>query len=170
MFIWSILVHRQSQVKDITYFLAKWRISRKNFQNRRVFIINFEISRNLFIFITSTDAMEWLISSMLVSACQGMTELWIFRVAYITLKGPPTISMSNIHCKKRLMIFPSLIGMSLTKLSLGRNNWIIPVWGEFGQWHPGWGRENWKPFFTGYMYLTSWLGRGLRPLGPPWYK
>ncbi len=34
--------------------------------------------------------------------------------------------------------------MSLTY----RNNLIIPVPGEFGEWHPGWGRENGKPFFT----------------------
>ncbi len=34
--------------------------------------------------------------------------------------------------------------MSLTKLSLGgnnNNNKIIPAQGEFGQLHPGWGRE-----------------------------
>ncbi len=38
--------------------------------------------------------------------------------------------------------------MSLIKLSLGRNNLIIPAQGEFDQWHPGWGRENGKTFFT----------------------
>jgi hypothetical protein len=47
-----------------------------------------------------------------------------------------------IHCKKRLAIFPSPPGMSLTKLSLTGNNLIIPCQREFGQWHPGWGREN----------------------------
>jgi hypothetical protein len=35
---------------------------------------------------------------------------------------------NQIHCKKKLAIFPSPAGMSLTKLSLGGN--------------PGWGREN----------------------------
>jgi hypothetical protein len=40
------------------------------------------------------------------------------------------------------MIFPSPAGMSLTKLSLGGNNLIIPGHREFGSWHPGWGREN----------------------------
>ncbi len=33
-------------------------------------------------------------------------------------------------------------GMSRTKLSLGGYNLIIPAQGEFGQWNPGWGREN----------------------------
>jgi hypothetical protein len=32
--------------------------------------------------------------------------------------------------------------MSLTKLYLDGNNLIIPVQGEFGQLHAGWGREN----------------------------
>jgi hypothetical protein len=39
----------------------------------------------------------------------------------------------TLHCKKRLMIFLSLAGMSPTKLSLGRNNLIITGQGEFGQ-------------------------------------
>jgi hypothetical protein len=38
-----------------------------------------------------------------------------------------------IHCKKRLPIFPSPAGMSLTKLYLGGKNLIIPRQGEFGQ-------------------------------------
>jgi hypothetical protein len=38
-----------------------------------------------------------------------------------------------VHCKKRLAIFPSPAGMSLTKLSLAGNNLIIPGQGEFGQ-------------------------------------
>jgi hypothetical protein len=37
--------------------------------------------------------------------------------------------------------------MSLTKLSLAGKNSIILGQGEFGQWHPAWGRENRKPFF-----------------------
>ncbi len=40
-----------------------------------------------------------------------------------------------LHCKKRLAIFPSPAGMSLTKLSLGGNNQIIPAQDEFGQWN-----------------------------------
>ncbi len=48
----------------------------------------------------------------------------------------------KLHCKKRFVIFPSPAGMSFTKLSLDGNNLIIPVQGEFGKWHPGWGREN----------------------------
>ncbi len=37
-----------------------------------------------------------------------------------------------IHCKKRLAVFPSPAGMSLTELSLAGNNLIIPGQGEFG--------------------------------------
>ncbi len=36
------------------------------------------------------------------------------------------------HCKKRLEIFLSPAGMSLTKLSLAGNNLINPGQGEFG--------------------------------------
>ncbi len=35
-----------------------------------------------------------------------------------------------LHCKKRLSIFPSPAGMSLTKLSVAGNNLIIPGHGE----------------------------------------
>jgi hypothetical protein len=48
----------------------------------------------------------------------------------------------RIHCKKRLTIFPSPVGMSLTKLSLAGNILIIPGEGELGKLHPGWGQEN----------------------------
>ncbi len=37
-----------------------------------------------------------------------------------------------VHCKKRLAIFPSLVGMSLTKLYLAGNNLNIPGQEEFG--------------------------------------
>ncbi len=50
--------------------------------------------------------------------------------------------LNKLHCKKRLAVFPSPAGMSLTKLSLDGENLIIPVQGEIGKWHPGWGREN----------------------------
>jgi hypothetical protein len=41
--------------------------------------------------------------------------------------------------------------MSLTKLSLAGNNWIIPGLWKFGKWHPVWGRENRESFFTVYV-------------------
>jgi hypothetical protein len=41
--------------------------------------------------------------------------------------------LDQLHCKKRLAVFPSPDGMSLTKLSLAGNNLIIPGHGEFGQ-------------------------------------
>ncbi len=40
--------------------------------------------------------------------------------------------MEPVHCKKRLPIFPSPAGMSLTKLSLAGNISIIPRRGELG--------------------------------------
>ncbi len=43
--------------------------------------------------------------------------------------------------------------MSLTKLSLSENKLIIPARGEFGKWHPGWGRECRLPFF-----YSAWRG------------
>jgi hypothetical protein len=45
------------------------------------------------------------------------------------------------HCKKRLTVFLSPAGMSLTKLSLVGNNLIIPSQEEFGKRHPGWGGD-----------------------------
>ncbi len=42
---------------------------------------------------------------------------------------------------KKVSDNPSPAGMSLTKLSPGSNNQIIPSQREFGKWHPGWGRE-----------------------------
>jgi hypothetical protein len=37
-----------------------------------------------------------------------------------------------LHCKKRLAVFPSSVGTSLTNLSLDRNNKIIPGHEEVG--------------------------------------
>jgi hypothetical protein len=41
-------------------------------------------------------------------------------------------TIAVVHCKKRLVTFPSPARMSLTKLSLAGNNLIIPCQGEFG--------------------------------------
>ncbi len=49
----------------------------------------------------------------------------------------PTFTFTKIthlpHCKKRLKVFPSSAGMSLTILSLAGSNLIIPDQGEFDQ-------------------------------------
>ncbi len=67
-----------------------------------------------------------------------------FSGRYFTWKG---LGLNQrLHCNKRLLIFPSSAGMSLTNLSLAGNNLIFPGQGEFGQWHSGWGRENLEPF------------------------
>jgi hypothetical protein len=48
-------------------------------------------------------------------------------------EGPTYAAQLTIqHCKKRLVIFPSPAGMSLTKLSLARKNSIISGQEEFG--------------------------------------
>jgi hypothetical protein len=56
---------------------------------------------------------------------------------------------AHLHCSPRgvdtpyksLAIFPTLAGMSLTKLTLGGNILIIPAQEGFDKGHPGWGRE-----------------------------
>ncbi len=49
--------------------------------------------------------------------------------------------------------------MPLPKLSLGGNNLTIPGQGEFGNWHPGWGKTT-KPFLqctdTGAPWMTDY--------------
>jgi hypothetical protein len=39
----------------------------------------------------------------------------------------------SLQRKKSFSIFPSPAGMSLTKVSLGGNNFLIPAQGEFGK-------------------------------------
>ncbi len=62
--------------------------------------------------------------------------------SYPALKDVQVWDFLPLHCKKRLTVFLSPAGMSMTKLSLAGNNQKIPGQGEFGKWHPGWGREN----------------------------
>ncbi len=66
-----------------------------------------------------------------------------------------TVQSHILQRKKSISIFPSLAGMSLTKLSLGRNNLYMtslfpPRESLVGKSHPGWGREYRKAFFTVY--------------------
>jgi hypothetical protein len=62
--------------------------------------------------------------------------------------------IEHIHCKKRLTIFLSPAGMSLTKLSLDGNSWIIPVQRERSK--TSWlGMVKWQTFFTVYGILYS---------------
>jgi hypothetical protein len=50
-----------------------------------------------------------------------------------TTPSQQLLFIKRLHCKKWLLIFPSLAGMSLTKLSLAWNNKIIPGQWEFGK-------------------------------------
>ncbi len=47
--------------------------------------------------------------------------------------------------------------MSLTKLSLAGNSWIIPGQGKFGKWYPGWRR---KIFFYGVQSGLNYISLG----------
>jgi hypothetical protein len=54
----------------------------------------------------------------------------------LSLVKPPVINELfhfTVHCKKRLSIFPSPAGMSLTKRSVAGKSLIIPAQGEFGK-------------------------------------
>ncbi len=53
-----------------------------------------------------------------------------------------------LHCKKGYRFSQPPPGMALTKLSLVGKYLNIPAHKEFGQCHPGLGRENRQPFFT----------------------
>ncbi len=68
----------------------------------------------------------------------------------------------KVHCKKKLSIFPSPGGVSLTKLLLAGNNQIFPGQGEFGQWHPGSGRENRETFLQCTNLLLAIDGLEIR--------
>ncbi len=57
------------------------------------------------------------------------------------------VPQKETHCKKRLPVFPSPAGMSLTKLSLAGINLIIPVQGEFGKWHTSSGGKTANLFY-----------------------
>jgi hypothetical protein len=76
--------------------------------------------------------------------CLKMGRIWIFQILPLQRIFYSCDKIQNPlrHCKKRWAVFPSPGGMSLTKLSLAGENLIIPAHGEFGQLHPGWGREN----------------------------
>ncbi len=68
-------------------------------------------------------------------------KLW--RLTCGVLLGHQGVRFGNLYTvKKRLATFPCPAGMSLTKLSLDGNNLNIPGQGEFGKWHPVWGRKN----------------------------
>jgi hypothetical protein len=54
-------------------------------------------------------------------------------LSMVTTPLPSGSELPVTHCKKRLTIFPSPAGMSLSKLSLDLKNYIIPAQGEFVQ-------------------------------------
>jgi hypothetical protein len=59
-------------------------------------------------------------------------------IVLVTLIWNPLKSQS--YTVKKLFIFPTPLGMSLTKISLAVKYLLIPCQGEFGKWHLGWGR------------------------------
>ncbi len=60
--------------------------------------------------------------------------------------------------KKRLAIFPSPAGMSLTKLSLAGNIKLFPARESLVSDIPAGGRENRLPFFTVYYSIIIYDG------------
>jgi hypothetical protein len=68
--------------------------------------------------------------------CLGLITLLLslvrFGNSFSTIFRANTAIFKGVHCKKRLAIFPSPAGMSLTKISLAGNNLIIPGQKEFG--------------------------------------
>ncbi len=84
--------------------------------------------------------------------------------------GFSSCKRSNQYCRDAgtlLTIFQPPAGMSPTKLSLAENILIIPGQGEFGKWHPGWGKS--LTFFTVY-WVRSMFVLHLRISPPPLYK
>jgi hypothetical protein len=59
--------------------------------------------------------------------------------------------------KKRIAVFPSPGGMSLTKLSLAGKNLIIPGQRKFGKWHPGWDGKTANIFYSVNVCLANIL-------------
>jgi hypothetical protein len=55
---------------------------------------------------------------------------WLSKLSEIAMFGGFSLYM---HCKKRLPVFPSPAGMSLTIRSLAGNNLIFPGQGQFGK-------------------------------------
>jgi hypothetical protein len=71
-----------------------------------------------------------------------LQPLTVFCLAYLSYLAADVVGWSGIialigmdilhvHCKKRLTINPSPAGMSITKLSLAGNIFVIPGQGEF---------------------------------------
>ncbi len=93
------------------------------------------------------------------ATCQGQTGIFNDRFGEVhkqqlrdSVADPFHCSVIRMQCitvKKGLAVFPSPAGMSLTKLSLCRNNLVIP----------GWGRENHRFY---YSVLYTWWGPGSR--------
>ncbi len=61
--------------------------------------------------VQHTVQFEYIVGESGVRVALGMTVLFSNVYIFVTL-----------HCKKRLVVFPSPAGMSLTKLSLAGNN------------------------------------------------
>ncbi len=63
---------------------------------------------------------------------QNPLRTFVLRASPFLLTICTLAKSSHVYCKKRFAIFPSPAGMSLTKLSLAKNNLIVPGQGQFG--------------------------------------
>ncbi len=85
-------------------------------------------TRNVDLFVYSISCQFWLSRILIL---KNVIET-IFGLAFYFDLGLSVYLHWQVHCKKRLVIFPSPAGMSLTKLSLAGNNLFILGQGEFG--------------------------------------
>ncbi len=104
---------------------------------------NFTVFRALFNFIVKSLFSMWVCQTMATVCCITSLKMGGQSHANSTLLAAHHTSQAKytVHCKKRLAVFPSPAGMSLTKLSLAGNNLIYS--------RPG---RAW--------FVTSWLGTG----------
>jgi hypothetical protein len=78
---------------------------------------------------TASDGLEY---ALYVQTAGGGKRYTVHVQSSMLLAVERDKSCMSIHCKKSLTIFPSPAGMSLTKLSLAGNNFIVTGQGEFG--------------------------------------
>jgi hypothetical protein len=96
---------------------------------------------------------------------------WLIRCAFCVLSWLLRSAQYKIFFSSPYTIY---IPLSPSPSKLGRQPcWVacllvcvsgFQVQGEFGRWHPGWGRENCKPFFTVLRSRTRAKDQRMRAL------
>ncbi len=81
--------------------------------------------------------MEYSKATSVMVSMGGMVQGWMPYRSSSTCQTP----VSSLCRNYVYYTVKKVSGLSLTKLSMGGSNLIIPAHGEFGKRHPGWGRE-----------------------------